>query len=563
MSVKSFNINKHVTIEELEVGKLTKYNVMTAFGYSMEVLVNIKEQSIEKVSLVKSSSVNASWRIYKTSRINRVIKDIGLNGLFKIIFYLGVDSSFFFKVGNVKGTKHFYVDFYIEDDNTGHLFTDVEVNIPLVYYSEVKGDFKNLPLNATYTLEDIVNICMSIEEVKVKGIYPDNSLVISLLYNEPSFTNYHKRNKINLELTGYPSNVSRITSLTEFALRGCAKIYASAMVLGFELYEIQELRPNLKKGTLPKDVEVWSSSWFELWEYNLQLERFKRGDSSLNLKWYSPYYKNLDLVYSNLKILKKEILNRILAFNRSYFNIQINNTGYSSQNKLSVLFFSIFKKRFIKFLPYSFINSCGLEEKGLYVLEIPVSVEDNIQVSDFESAIISKSGISPKEVVKEVSSNGRVRKADMISQSKEANKYLKREKDGYLFVISRDTDKDWGYKFRVSSPAFKNYLKNMLGSGRMKEYWADIYPFLENINKDGIDYLRKEKPEVLLDYAYKCTKFSGLIQKGNFISIVTKKDMDFSSIGLEEEIREVYRKAVEKEEKQEKERKRLEEIYGI
>ena len=202
---------------------------------------------------------------------------------------------------------------------------------------------------------------MSIEEVKVKGIYPDNSLVISLLYNEPSFTNYHKRNKINLELMGYPSNVSRLTVLTEFALRGCAKIYASAMVLGFELYEIQDLRPNLKKGTLPKDIEVWSSSWFELWEYNLQLERLKRGDSSLNLKWYSPYYKNLDLVHNNLKILKKEILNRILAFNRSYSNIQINNTGNSFQNKLSVLFFSIFKKRFIKFLPYSFINSCGLE----------------------------------------------------------------------------------------------------------------------------------------------------------------------------------------------------------
>ena len=563
MSVVSFNIHKHVTIEELKGDKLTKYTVMTAFGYGMEVIVDMKERCIEKVSLVKSSSVNASWRIYKTSRINRVIKDIGLNGLFKIIFYLGVDSSFFFKVENVKGTKYYYVDFYIEDDNTGHLFTDVEVNIPLVYCSEVKGDFKNLPKNATYTLEDIVNICMSIDGVKVKGIYPDNSLVISLLYNEPSFTNYHRRNKLNNELLGYPSNIPNLTGLTEFALRGCAKIYASAMVLGFELHEIQDLRPNLKKGTLPKDVEVWSSSWFELWEYNLQLERFKRGDSSLNLKWYSPYYKNLDLVHSNLKVLKKEILNRILAFNRSYSNIQISNTGYSPQNKLSVLFFSIFKKCFIKFLSYSFINSYGSEENRLYVLEIPVSFEDTIQVPDFESAIIANSGISPEEVLKEVSSNGRIRKADMISQSKEANKYLKREKDGYLFVISRDTDRDWGYKFRVSSPAFKNYLKNMLGSGRMKEYWSEIYPFLENILEGGIDYLRSEKPEVLLDYAYKCTKFSGLIQKGNFISVVTKKDMDFSSVGLEDEIREVYRKAVEKEEKQEKERKRLEEIYGI
>lgn len=306
MSVGSFNIHKHVTIEELEGGKLTKYTIMTAFGYGMEVLVDIKERCIEKVSLVKSSSVNASWRIYKNSRINRVITDIGLNGLFKIIFYLGVDSSFFFKVENVKGTKYYYVDFYIEDDNTGHLFTDVEVNIPLVYSSEVKGDFKNLPRNATYTLEDIVNICMSIEEVKVKGIYPDNSLVISLLYNEPCFTNYHRRNKINLELMGYPSNIPNLTVLTEFALRGCARLYSTAMVLGFDLHEIQELRPNLKKGTLPKDVEVWSSSWFELWEYNLQLERFKRGESSLNLKWYSPYYKNLDLVHSNLKVLKKK-----------------------------------------------------------------------------------------------------------------------------------------------------------------------------------------------------------------------------------------------------------------
>ena len=97
MSVKSFNIHKHVTIEELEVGKLTKYTVMTSFGYGMEVLANIEELSIEKVSLVKSSSVNASWRIYKNSRINRVIKDIGLNGLFKIIFYLGVDSFFSLK----------------------------------------------------------------------------------------------------------------------------------------------------------------------------------------------------------------------------------------------------------------------------------------------------------------------------------------------------------------------------------------------------------------------------------------------------------------------------------
>ena len=103
----------------------------------------------------------------------------------------------------------------------------------------------------------------------------------------------------------------------------------------------------------------------------------------------------------------------------------------------------------------------------------------------------------------------------------------------------------------------------MLGSGRMKEYWADIYPFLENILEGWIDYLRSEKPEVLLDYAYKCTKFSGLIQKGNFISIVTKKDIDFSSIGLEEEIREVYIEAVDREEKAEKERKKLKEIYGI
>ena len=105
-----------------------------------------------------------------------------------------------------------------------------------------------------------------------------------------------------------------LTVLTEFSLRGCAKIYASAMVLGFELHEIQDLRPNLKKGTLPKDVEVWSSSWFELWEYNLQLERLKRGESSLNLKWYSPYYKNLDLVYSNLKILKKRNFKSNLSF---------------------------------------------------------------------------------------------------------------------------------------------------------------------------------------------------------------------------------------------------------
>ena len=201
-SSQSFNIHKHITIEELEGGKLTKYTVMTSFGYGMEVLVNIKEKCIEKVSLVKSSSVNASWRIYKTSRINKVLSEIGLNGLFKIIFYLGVDSSFFFKVENVKGTKYYYVDFYIEDDNTAHLFTDVEVSIPLVYCSEVKGNFKGIPKNGTFTLEDIVNICMSIEEVKVRGIYPDNSLVISLLYNEPNFTNYHKRNKINLEHWG-------------------------------------------------------------------------------------------------------------------------------------------------------------------------------------------------------------------------------------------------------------------------------------------------------------------------------------------------------------------------
>ena len=39
--------------------------------------------------------------------------------------------------------------------------------------------------------------------------------------------------------------------------------------------------------------------------------------------------------------------------------------------------------------------------------------------------------------------------------------------------------------------------------------------------------------------------------------------MDFSSIGLEEEIREVYREAVDREEKAEKERKKLKEIYGI
>lgn len=185
-------------------------------------------------------------------------------------------------------------------------------------------------------------------------------------------------------------------------------------------------------------------------------------------------------------------------------------------------------------------------------------------IPDFESAIIQEAGIEPIENITEpkVYKPNRISRKQMISESKDDNKYLKREKDGYLFVISRDKDKDWGYKFRISN-VFKRYLKQMLDSGRMVDYWKDIYPFLENILEGGIDYLRKEKPEVLLDYAYKCTKFSGLIQKGNFISLVTKKDMDFSSIGLEEEIREVYREAVEKEEKQEKERKRLEEIYGI
>lgn len=226
------------------------------------------------------------------------------------------------------------------------------------------------------------------------------------------------------------------------------------------------------------------------------------------------------------------------------------------------MFFSIFKKSFVKFLPYKFTNVCGLEDTGLYVLDIPVDFEENLQVPDFENAIILKSGIEPDIVEPNEYKSSRITRKQMISESKEANKYLKREKDGYLFVISRDTGKDWGYKFRVSN-VFKKYLSQMLDSGRMKEYWADIYPFLENINKGGIDYLRKEKPEVLLDYAYKCTKFSGLIQKGNFISLVTKKDMDFSSIGLEEEIREVYREAVDREEKAEKERKKLKEIYGI
>ena len=97
------------------------------------------------------------------------------------------------------------------------------------------------------------------------------------------------------------------------------------------------------------------------------------------------------------------------------------------------MFFSIFKKSFVKFLPYKFINVCGLEDTGLFVLNIPVELEENLQVPDFENVIILKSGIEPAIVEPNEYKSSHITRKQMIAESKDANKYLKREKR-WIFI---------------------------------------------------------------------------------------------------------------------------------
>lgn len=563
MSTKSFDINKHVTLNESESDFYSVYKVETAYGYTMGVVVDKLESKVDKIYLYENIIEIPFWDIKPNSRVHQIVEEFGIKGLLQIMFYLGVDSKVFFKVKENVKSRTFYVDFYVTSRYSAFLFTDVEDKQPLAYCSRVEGVFSDIPVNGKFTLKDIARICLSFKSIEVFDIFPDSSIIWDLLCNFDRLVMTPSSEATIETLSNFPKSVFEGSWVVGRILKNCAKLVSTAKTLGFDIDTMIEFRPSSNRNYLPEGVKLWEKEWFGLWEHNLQLGRLKVNSGKVNMSWFKLYYRNLNLLYSNLDVIKESIDKRVEVFNKKYSNIQISMKDlYSSQNK-GLVFYSILRKKFIKFLPYTYTKD-GKEYKGIYELSVSPEISENLVIPDFESAIIQEAGIEPIKNITEPKEykSSRITRKQMISESKEANKYLKREKDGYLFVISRDTDKDWGYKFRVSN-VLKKYLSQMLGSGRMVDYWKDIYPFLENINKDGIGYLRKEKPEVLLDYAYKCTKFSGLIQKGNFISLVTKKDMDFSSVGLEDEIREVYREAVEREEKQEKERKRLEEIYGI
>ena len=99
----------------------------------------------------------------------------------------------------------------------------------------------------------------------------------------------------------------------------------------------------------------------------------------------------------------------------------------------------------------------------------------------------------------------------------------------------------------------------MLKSGKMKEYWSEIYEFLENLNKGGIDYLMEGDSNFIFDNVYKATKFSSLAQR--FLRSLESKD--FETEGNELAIRSVYKDAKRSLRDGEIERRRLGEKYGI
>lgn len=145
---------------------------------------------------------------------------------------------------------------------------------------------------------------------------------------------------------------------------------------------------------------------------------------------------------------------------------------------------------------------------------------------DFIEETFKSIGFQP-EIKQKVSTN--LKKSELIASGSEINSYGTFIKGDTFYIIDWGARVPYGYKF-VLSKKFRRYLERMISSGRMIDYWAEVYEFLEALNEKGMDYLTTIEPLELVEYAYKIKKFSSLAS--HFLFVLGNKEFTTKGVGV-------------------------------
>lgn len=287
--------------------------------------------------------------------------------------------------------------------------------------------------------------------------------------------------------------------------------------------------------------------WFKLWEYSLYLKKLSKKDYGIDFTKLSLYFKKSGKLFDESTKFKKLLQERIHKLKGDYQGVKFYNQG---KVKEPMVYYSLLDGLFKAGISFEY-----QEGSKKNIVSCFATYNESTSYKDFLEETFKSVGFQPERVIR-VSTN--LSKSELIASGRESGNYVTFIKGDTFYIIDWGARVPYGYKF-VLSKKYKGYLKKMISSGRMVDYWAEVYEFLEALNEKGMDYLTTIEPSELVEYAYKIKKYASL--SSHFLFALSNKE--FTTRGVEDAIRLVYNDAKKAYIEGTKERKRLEKEYNI
>ena len=544
----SFKLSNHVTKEgEFSKGIIT-YRVDTLFGYP--VRVDIGGSTLKCLNFKSNVWSGPIVRIKESDTLRRYVDSYGLPCIFKLLYYMGYEMTKFLTDEALDG-KEIYLDYFSSASIYGGgysvLLLNSGISENLSYCVDVHFDlFKN-----KLTLWELIRKSKELGKVGHIRILPSKYSLLRLLYQKQGGTGIDKERGIRELVFNYPTSIGDMNYIALNILENTAKIVALGESFGFNLDEIISTRPEDSNDQDFHDIPLWSDSWFRSWEYSLYLKKLFSNTQNINYGNSVLFGFESGKMYGKSYEFKLLIRKKLKEFNRSWGGLEF---YYQGKIESPLVYYSFIGEVFKTYFTLEYYE--GLKKEFISFSAIYKKDSEGVyQYKDGYDKVIESIGLSPKKKDKYLP---KINKKERIFDDDLGKRYKKFQEGSYFYIVNMSGEQPWGYKLNLSK-RFMSYLDRMLKSGKMKEYWSEIYEFLENLNKGGMDYLMEGDSNFIFENVYKATKFSSLAQR--FLRSLESKDFDTE--GVEYAIRSLYKDAKRSLRDGDIERKRLEEKYGI
>lgn len=539
-----FNEKLHVTEDGIYSKGITTFNVETSYGYNIKVRVS-ESGLVRGISYSYSLYDCCSYEFPSNHYINKYIKKFELKNFYRILYYFGIEVFKFFEK-SVKESTLIYLDIYkYRYKDTILVRSTVSKN--LCYFVSLP---KNSFTSPWVTLEDLFKRVKDISwyyKPILEGILTSKDILLKLVYNRQDGKGLDLNRGIRELIFTYPYSIERMDSTAIAVIKSFGRVVAVGESLRLTLDEIISARPRDSNDSNFKDIELWSEEWFKLWEYSLYLKKLDKNGYGFDFTKLSLYCKESGKLYDECTKFKKLLQERIHKLRVDYRGVKFYNQG---KVKEPMVYYSLVDGLFKAGISFEY-----QEGSKRNVVSCLATYTESTGYKDFIEETFKSVGFQPERVIRVSTS---LTKSELIASGSESNSYGTFIKGETFYIIDWGARVPYGYKF-VLSKKFRRYLKRMISSGRMVDYWADVYEFLEALNEKEIDYLITIEPSELVEYAYKIKKYSSLAS--HFLFSLSNKE--FTTRGVEDAIRLVYNDAKKAYTKGMEERKRLKEEYNI